>query len=101
MFGPPASRRDLLCLTAAGFASSCAAPWFSVLAARAAGAEKAGVKPRACVLVWMVGGPPQTLTFDIKTHSAFKAVATAAPGVRISENFPKTAKVMGDVTLLR
>ena len=95
------SRRDLFRLTAAGFASSCAAPWFNVLAARAADAQTTGVKPKACVLVWMVGGPPQTLTWDIKTHSPFKAIQTAAADVRISENFQKTAKVMGDVTLLR
>ena len=100
MFGPT-SRRDLLRLAAAGFASYGAAPWFNVLAARAAEASKAGVKPKACVLVWMVGGPPQTLTWDIKGHSAFKAIPTAAGGVRISENFAKTAKVMGDVSLLR
>ena len=32
-------------ITAAGFASYCAAPWFNVLAARASGAEASGVKP--------------------------------------------------------
>jgi Protein of unknown function (DUF1501) len=95
------SRRDLLRLAAAGFTSYCAAPWFQVLAARAAEVQKAGVKPKACILLWMIGGPPQTLTWDIKSHSAIKAIPTNAPGVRISENMPKTAKVMGDVTLLR
>jgi hypothetical protein len=98
---PRLSRRDLFQLSAAGFAASCAAPWFNVLAARAADAAKAGVKPKACILVWMIGGPPQSLTFDVKAHSAFKPIATVAVGVRISENLSKTAKVMNDVTLLR
>ncbi|HEX3151891.1 MAG TPA: DUF1501 domain-containing protein [Gemmataceae bacterium] len=104
MFGlnnPLASRRDLLRLAAAGFAAQCAAPWFNVLAARAANVEATGVKPKSCILVWMIGGPPQTLTWDIKSHSPFKAIQTAAPGVQISENFAKTAKVMKDVSLIR
>jgi hypothetical protein len=94
------SRRDLFQLTAAGVTASCAAPWFNVLAARAADAEKTGTKTKSCILIWMIGGPPQSLTWDIKSHSAFKAINTAS-GVRISENFPKTAQVMKDVTLLR
>lgn len=98
---PRVTRRDAIRIASAGFATSCAAPWFNVLATRAAQATKDGAKPKACILVWMIGGPPQSLTFDVKSHSAVKSIATAASGVRISENFSKMAKVMGDVTLLR
>jgi hypothetical protein len=93
----PISRRDLFHLTAAGVATYGAAPWFQGLAARAA--EKKPAK--ACILVWMIGGPPQSLTFDLKKQSAFKPIPTSAPGVHISEHLPQTAKVMSDVTLLR
>src|SRR5205807_10203507 len=87
-----------------GLAGSCAAPWFQALAAGAAGAADApapGAKPKNAILLWLIGGPPQTLTFDPKTHSAVKSIATAAPGVRISEYLPKMAAAMKDVTLLR
>ncbi|CAN5545855.1 DUF1501 domain-containing protein [soil metagenome] len=102
MFTPSAvSRRDLFRLGAAGFAGSAAAPWFNVLSARAGEASKSGVKTKACILVWLIGGPPQSLTFDLKSHSAIKPISTAASGVRISEHFSKLAKQMKDVTLLR
>src|SRR5205085_9080214 len=102
MFGPPRiSRRDLFQLSGAGVATSCAAPWFDALASRAADAEKIGARTKSCILVWMMGGPPQSLTFDVKSHSAFKSIATAAPGVRIGEHLPKTANVMQDISLLR
>ncbi len=94
-----ASRRDLFRLSAAGFAGACAAPWFHVLSARAA--ETTPAKPMSCILLWMIGGPPQSLTFDVKTHSAVKAIQTAAPGVRFSEHFPKLAKEAKSLSLLR
>jgi uncharacterized protein (DUF1501 family) len=95
------NRRDLFRLAAAGFATTGTAPWFQALARRAPESPAAGAKPKSCILLWMIGGPPQTLTFDPKGHSAIKATGTAAAGVRISENFPKLASQMKDVTLLR
>lgn len=98
---PNVSRRELLRLASAGFLGACAAPWFNALSARGAQAEKGGAKVKSCILLWMIGGPPQSLTFDIKKHSAIKSIATAAADVRISEKFPKLANEMKDVTLLR
>src|SRR5580658_296195 len=95
------NRRDLFRLTAAGLAGSCTAPWFQALARHAPDSASPGAKPKSRILLWMIGGPPQTLTFDPKAHSAIKGIATAAPGVRLSENLPKMASVMKDVTLLR
>jgi hypothetical protein len=96
-----ATRRDLLKIASTGFLTSCVAPWFNVLSARAANAAKNGVSHKSCILVWLIGGPPQSLVFDLKSHSAMKPISTAAAGVRISEKFPKLAKEMKDVTLLR
>lgn len=95
------SRRDLLALSAAGLFGQCLAPWFNVLTARAQSASTAGVKHKSCILLWMKGGPPQSLTFDVKPKAAVNTIATAAPGVRISEHLPKIAKQMKDITLLR
>src|SRR5438067_2413129 len=95
------SRRDLFRLVPAGLAGACAAPWFEALAATAAEAPASGAWQKSCILVWLIGGPPQTLTFDPKTHSAVKAIPTAVPGVRLGEHLPKLAAAMKDVTLLR
>lgn len=97
---PGVSRRDLFRLVSAGLAGSCAAPWFESLAATAA-ESPAAAKPKSCILVWLIGGPPQTLTFDVKAHSPVKPIGTTAPGVRVSEHFKNLAAVMKDVSLLR
>ena len=51
---------------------------------------------RACILLWMTGGPSQIDTFDLKPGHAnggpFKEIATSVPGLRISEHLPKLAK---------
>ncbi len=96
------SRRDLFRLGSAGLATACAAPWFQTLAARAAEVKPSAVaKTKSVILVWLIGGPPQSLTLDIKAHGAIKAASTAAPGVQISEHFAKLGKVMKDATVLR
>ncbi len=78
------------------------AGWFAPLARVAAADPK---RKRACILLWMSGGPSQTDTFDLKpgheNGGPFKEVATAVPGVRISEHLPKIAERMKHVSLVR
>jgi len=57
------SRRDVLKLTAAGVAGASLSGWLNVLAARAA---ESGAKHKACILLWMDGGPSHKDTFDMK-----------------------------------
>jgi hypothetical protein len=106
MFGnhvlPALSRRDFLKLTAAGVTAASASGWLSVLAARAA---QSGVKHKACILLWMDGGPSHIDTFDMKPESKdageFKPIKTSVSGIEISEHFPKFAKQMQHAALLR
>src|SRR5205823_3176218 len=62
-------------------------------------------KARACILVWLAGGPSHIDTFDPKPDAPkdyrgeFKPIDTAVSGLRISEVFPNLAKVMDQVTL--
>ena len=55
----------------------------------------------------MAGGPSHIDTFDPKpdapadVRGEFKPIDTAVPGLKISEVFPKLAKVMDRVTLVR
>src|SRR5439155_21235475 len=66
--------------------------WLGRLA-RAAGGDPA--RKRSCVLLWMNGGPATIDLWDLKsgrpTGGPFKDMATAAPGLRISEHLPKLA----------
>jgi hypothetical protein len=99
------SRRDTLKLAAAGVTGLSLSGWFPVLAQRAAEQARAGARHKSCVLLWMDGGPSHKDTFDLKPGTAnggtFKPIATSAPGVQISEHFPKLARLMNHAAILR
>ncbi len=102
MFRTPISRRDLLRLGAAGVLGVSASGWLKALARDAAAHPQ---RKRACILLWMSGGPSQTDTFDLKPGHAnggeFKEIATSVPGVKIGEHLPKLAKQMDRMALVR
>ncbi len=76
--------------------------WSDYLSARAGEMKKQG---RACILLWMAGGPSQFETFDPKpgteTQGPTKAIATNVPGIRIAEHWTRTANVMKEFALIR
>lgn len=73
-----------------------------------------GVKPTSaaarstsCILVWLAGGPSHIDTFDPKPEASadirgeFKPIDTPLPGVQISELFPKVARCLDRLALVR
>jgi hypothetical protein len=64
-------------------------------------------RARRCVLLFLTGGPPQTDTFDPKPEAPaqvrgeLRPIATAVPGVRVSELFPRLAARAGRLCLVR
>jgi hypothetical protein len=70
--------------------------WLRWQEARAATADRNG--PRACILLFLTGGPAQQETFDPKpdapegTRGEFKPIGTRVPGVQICEHLPLLAK---------
>src|SRR5215470_13243943 len=96
------SRRDFLRLSAAGVATTSLSGWLPVLAARAAAT---GVKHKACILLWMEGGPSHKDTFDMKPGTkdagTFQPIPTSVPGLQVSEHLARTAKVMHHAAVLR
>jgi hypothetical protein len=96
------SRRDFFKLSAAGVMTSSLSGWLDVLAAQAA---TSGAKHKACILLWMEGGPSHKDTFDMKPGSKdageFKPIPTSVPGIEISEHFPKVAQLMQHGAILR
>ena len=60
---------------------------------------------RACILIWLAGGPSQMETWDPKPGTEnggeTKAIRTAVPSIKIAEYFPKIAKTMKDIAIIR
>src|SRR5947199_4029693 len=95
---PHLNRRDLLKLSAAGVLSGLSLPWFETLAHAASIRRPRG---KACILLWMDGGPSQQHTFDPKPGGEFKSVSTSVPGIHIVEQLPKLARCMNDMAIIR
>ncbi|MBY0232106.1 MAG: DUF1501 domain-containing protein [Gemmataceae bacterium] len=96
------TRRDWLTLAAAGVVGHSMSGWLGDLAAAAAPAKG---RKRACILLWMNGGPSQMETFDPKpghkNGGPTKEIATSVPGVRLAQNLPGVAKHLGDLAVIR
>jgi hypothetical protein len=96
------SRRDWLKLSAAGVSAFSMSGWLENLAAAAATSPE---RKRACILLWMAGGPSQMDTFDLKpghdNGGPYKEIDTSVPGIKISEHLPKLATHMKDMVLVR
>ena len=97
------SRRDFVKFSLASVLGVSYSGWLPKLARAAA--ESPAAKHKACILLWMSGGPSQTDTFDLKPGHAnggtFKEMQTAVPGIRISEHLPGVASQMKDLAIIR
>ena len=96
-------RRDFLKFSLASVLGVSYSGWLPRLARAAA--ETPAAKGKACILLWMGGGPSQTDTFDLKPGHAnggpFKETQTAVGGIRISEHLPGVARQMKDLAIIR
>ncbi len=102
LFRSPLSRREMLGMSLAGVLGVSFSGWLPRLADAAAAS---GQRSKSIILLWMSGGPSQMDTFDLKPGHAnggtFKEIATAAPGVKISEHLPGLAKELKDLAIIR
>jgi hypothetical protein len=75
--------------------------------ARAAAPGRLNGQAKACILLYMTGGPAQQETFDPKpdaptgTRGEFAPIATSVNGVQICEHLPKMAKLMHHCAVFR
>jgi hypothetical protein len=102
-FDPILSRRQLLRVGAVSTAVSLSG-WMGKLAQAAA--DGSVTKPRrACILLWMAGGPATIDLWDRKLEhdngGPFKEIKTTAPGLRIGEHLPKIAEFGDRLAILR
>src|SRR5437763_16754209 len=95
------SRRGFLRRLAAGAAFGGLA-WRNGLSAYAAELKAQG---RACILLWMAGGPSQFESLDPKpgaeTQGPTRAIPTSIPGVQIAEHWPRLAGVLNELAVVR
>src|SRR5213076_3072549 len=67
-----------------------------VLRLQAVAAPRAPAK--SCIVIWLFGGPSHIDTWDMKPDAPveyrgeFRPVATSAPGIRLCEHLPRTAR---------
>ena len=75
--------------------------------ADAAGADRRGARARSCILLFLMGGPPQQSTWDPKpdapeqVRGQFKPIATTVPGLRVGELMPQLARRADRLAVLR
>src|SRR3954465_3487821 len=91
---------------------------FLELGASALGLGLAGMLPRragaspsksakAVIVFWTHGGMSQQDTYDMKPDAPaefrgmYRPIATAVPGIRITERFPRQARVMKHLSIVR
>ena len=66
-----------------------------------------GGRARSCIVLYMLGGPPQQETFDPKpdapntARSLLRPIATSVPGIRICEGLPRLARNAHRLAIIR
>jgi hypothetical protein len=97
----PTTRREFLGASIAGTLGLALSPMFQKLLAE----EATGRRAKACILLWLNGGPSHIDTFDPKpgapTNGPFKPIDTAVTGIQISEHLPKLAAQAKHLAFIR
>ena len=74
---------------------------------RAAEPILSGGKAKRCIVLFLLGGPPQHSTWDPKPdqppeiRGEFKPIASNVPGIQVGELMPRLAKQMDKICVLR
>jgi len=98
----PSRRAFLGRLPAAAMVAGASLPFAETVAVHAADVRRRG---RACILLWMQGGPSQFETFSpLEGHAhggGTQAIATGVPGMRFAEHWPAVATVADRLAVIR
>lgn len=102
------NRRSLLQAGSLGAMGLGMADWWRILEASERSAESKKRQPaKACIFLFMWGGPSQLDTFDMKPNApaeirgTFNPTATRVPGMQICEHFSRLAKLTDRIALVR
>ena len=70
-------------------------------------AHQPAARPRSCIVLFLLGGPPQHETLDPKPDAPaeirgdLKPIATNVPGIQVGELMPLSARQMNKICVLR
>ena len=96
-------RRGFMKVGIGGMFSLMMSQWLDPRIAEAQGGPKP--KAKACILLWMNGGPSHLDTFDPKPGAATggptKSIKTSISGVEISQNLPQLAEMANRLAIVR
>jgi hypothetical protein len=104
------SRRDLMQVGGLGLFGLTLSDFFRLQQAQATEASVAAPGfglAKKCILIHLIGAPPQHETFDPKPYAPaeiqgeMKAISTSFPGVEICERLPLTAGILNKLTVVR
>ncbi len=99
------NRRRMLHIGATGMIGGLSLP--KLLQMQAVAATPLAAKAKACIFLFLEGGPSQLDMWDMKPDAPieirgpFKPIATSVTGTRISEHLPRCAKLAHKYTILR
>jgi hypothetical protein len=65
------------------------------------GSDAPPAKAQAVILLWLEGGISQVDSWDVKGNTRFRPIATNVPGIQICEIFPRIAKRMDALSIIR
>ena len=75
--------------------------------AEAAAGDSSFGKAKSCIVVFLLGGPPQQETWDpkpeapVEVRGELKPIATSTPGLFVGELMPRTARLTEHIAVLR
>src|SRR3954447_2217217 len=101
------SRREFLQIGGLGAAGLALPALFRARAQGATPPARGAGRAKACILLFMGGGPPQMDTFDLKPDAAaevrgeFPPINTTVPGTRISSLLPDLAQQAHRYAIIR
>ena len=102
------NRRSVLQAGSLGAMGLGIADWWRIIAAsESTGAGKRRRPAKACIFLFMWGGPSQLETFDLKpdapeeVRGSFHPTATRVPGMQICEHFTRLANLTDRIALVR
>ena len=100
------TRRDVLQAGGLGLLGLSLPDLLAQRAAAAAERSRTG-RARACIILFLMGGPPQHSTWDPKPDAPaeirgeFRPIATAVPGIQVGELMPRLARQADKLCILR
>ena len=95
-------RRDFLRVGSLSFLGMGASQYLQLESLQAAaGRDRPAGKAQACILLFLEGGASQLDTWDPKGNTGFNAIGTNVAGIQISELFPRVARHMDKLSVIR